>query len=69
MTSLDIVYFSVILFAALVTLTHWKRRRDFTASRLNRGLHSYISGKRDLSGSPSENGALQEEDDNLVPAQ
>jgi hypothetical protein len=41
MTPLEIVIFGATLFLALVALSQWKRRR--IATRLNRGLHSYVS--------------------------
>jgi hypothetical protein len=40
----DIVYFSLILFVALIALSHWKARRNRHAVRIKRGLQSYASG-------------------------
>jgi hypothetical protein len=47
MTHTQIASFSVVLFFALATLHQWLRRREQKASRLKRGLHSYISSARD----------------------
>jgi hypothetical protein len=47
MTPLEITIFGVTLFAALVALLQWKYRRTRVASRLNRGLHSYVSAPVD----------------------
>jgi hypothetical protein len=44
MSNRDIVYFSVLLFVALVALSHWKARRYKVAARIKRGLISYASG-------------------------
>jgi hypothetical protein len=43
MNPLEIVYYSVALFLALVTLSQWRRRRNRIATRINRGLNSYIT--------------------------
>jgi hypothetical protein len=42
----EIVYFAVLMFLALATLIAWKRRRDETAARLNRGLCGYVAANR-----------------------
>jgi hypothetical protein len=44
----DIVYFSLILFAALLALSHWKARRNRLAGRIKRGLQSYAAGTESL---------------------
>jgi len=44
MSNRDIVYFSVLLFVALVALSHWKARRYKVAARIRRGLIYYASG-------------------------
>lgn len=38
-----IVLFAATLFAALVALYKWKRRRDLNAERVNRGLRCYVA--------------------------
>ena len=47
MTPQEITIFAVMLFLALVALLQWKYRRDKVTSRLNRGLHSYVSAPVD----------------------
>jgi hypothetical protein len=43
MTPQEITVFAVLLFSALVALLQWVYRRHKVASRINRGLHSYVS--------------------------
>jgi hypothetical protein len=43
MTPLEVVYFAITLFLALVFLLLWKRRRDLIAERLSRNLRGYIT--------------------------
>lgn len=45
MQPVEIAYFAVSLFAALVALVSWKRRRDSNLARLNRGLRGYMAAK------------------------
>jgi hypothetical protein len=40
---LEITFFAVTLFLALVALMNWKHRRDEIAARLNRGLRGYVA--------------------------
>jgi hypothetical protein len=43
MLPMEIVFFSVTLFLALVALMHWKRRRTLVRQRLSRGLKEYAN--------------------------
>ncbi len=45
MRPVEITYFAVALFLALVALIKWKHRRDTIAERLKRGLRGYIAGE------------------------
>jgi hypothetical protein len=60
MTKIEIVYFAVILFCALVALTKWKQRREAVAGRLNRGLQSYVC---------RESEPIEESEDDLLAIQ
>jgi hypothetical protein len=41
----EIAIFAVTLFLALAALIQWKRRRDASAARVNRGLRGYVAAK------------------------
>jgi hypothetical protein len=43
---MEITYFGISLFTALVLLAQWKRRKDLVAKRLNRGLTCYVEAKK-----------------------
>ena len=66
MSTVEIGYFGVALFLALFFLVQWKRRHDKIASRVNRGLRGYVSGKPKTK--PVTLQAHDEEEDGLIVA-
>jgi hypothetical protein len=53
MSTDQIAAFAALLFAALAVFSNWCRRRQARA-RLNRGLHSYVSGSREAAPAAEE---------------
>jgi hypothetical protein len=70
MSPTEIVYFAVILFFALVALAMWKRRHDQLQTRINRGLHGYVTGKHAVSTPIVDDAAsLDESGEDLLAVQ